>query len=232
MVSSETIGIVIVTYLAGVLSGAFGKMIADWFADYRRRLKMHVDVDVFPVSRTTVKSESTVGFGISIEQGKELSDAYPICNGLRYSWFENGKYLNTAELYVGENPHWFYPYFVTLDYVDDLSKHPTASTDRWMGAQPSNHGILVTVREFSTKNTVFSQIISMPADLPSLKLSMKRELFKISIKLIGKGVERKMKFEGTMYLTKMNIGKLDNGVPSMGTVDSEFMVEVPAEIFG
>jgi hypothetical protein len=211
------------TFLGGIVSGVFITVSGQLLNDYLKRLKMNVEVASSTISQTPIKRSIIVGFGVSIEQGKELNDAYVRFNGKRYPWYENGLPKDKIQLLVGDEPSWFFPYSITLDYVEDISKQQNVSSIIKREAR-SNHGILFTVQELDTKNTVFSRCYSMPKNTPAFDLGMNQLISKISIRLIGEGIERKMSSEGDMYLKRLTVGKLENGVPSLET--SNFYVEI------
>jgi hypothetical protein len=68
----------IVGWLAGVLSTVVGERLNH----YLNRLKMNVIVSSQIITNTPTKHYEVLGFGITIEQGKELEDAYARYNGL------------------------------------------------------------------------------------------------------------------------------------------------------
>ena len=64
----------------------------------------------------------------------------------------------------------------------------------------------------------------MPKNTSAFNLGLNRLIAKISIKLIGRGIERKMKFEGEIKLKRLSVGKIENGVPFLDL--SDFLVEI------
>ena len=108
----------ILTFLAGMVSGIFievgGKMLYAHF----KRLKMSVVPAIQVIAKTKTRHSTVLGFGVAIDQGKELDDAYVRLNGKIYPWYENGKTKDKTELLVGDEPSWFFPYYISLDYIE------------------------------------------------------------------------------------------------------------------
>jgi hypothetical protein len=218
----------ILTYLGGIVSGFFIKVGGEMLNTYLKRIKMSIVPASQVLTKTKTRHSIALGFGVSIEQGKELDDAYVRLNGKVYPWYENGKAKEKTQLLVGDEPSWFYPYYMSLDYVADVSKYPNVSSVI-KREERSSHGLLFTVQDLDTvTNTagtiVFSQCFGMPKNTSAFNLGMNRLISTVSIRLIGKGVERKMKFEGEIRLKRLAVGKIENGVPFLDS--SEFLVEI------
>jgi hypothetical protein len=143
------------TFLAGILAGVVITVFGEWLNDYRKRLKMHVDLTIQTQVKTATRNAMVVGFGVSILQGKGLKDAYVRCNGQRYPWYDNGKPKDTMQLFVGDQPIYFSPYAIILDYVDDLSSQKDV-VSLIKREEPSNHGILLRIEELSAHTPLFS----------------------------------------------------------------------------
>jgi hypothetical protein len=211
------------TFFAGIFAGVLITVFGEWLNDYRKRLKMHVDLAITTLTKTPTRHSMIIGFGISIEQGKELKDAYVRCNGQRYPWYEDGKPKETIQLFVGEQPNWFYPYGIILDYVDDLSsqKNIVGLIKR---EEQSNHGILLRIEEINKHDVVLSKYYSMPKNSVGFNQKMHERLIDASMTLIGKGIERKMSYYTSISISRIIVGKLKDGVPSLDTVDCEFTI--------
>jgi hypothetical protein len=218
MVAIETV----ISYLLGVVSGAGGIMVADWFKDYRNRLKTHVEFKIETPIITSTKVQILIGFGISVEQGEALKGAYIRCNGQIYPWYEEGSLKDKTILPVGEQPKWFSPYSVIFEYIDDISAEKTVEPIHKKQKQ-SNHGILLTVQDRKTNSIVFSQFYSTPTNVKSFKSMTNKLLFPLSIRLIAEeGIRRKWTYEGEMHLTRFDVHKVDNGVASLDTLTPYF----------
>jgi hypothetical protein len=218
-------------FFIGLISGAGGMMLADWFREFRNRRKLLVNTGNAPVSHSSTSNITALGFGISALQGKTLQKAYIKCNGKKYDWYVDGKHVSTAKLYVGEAPTWFYPYLLSLEYIDDLTgqKVPTISNKH---LKPSKHGILFSLKDLATNAVFYSTIISMPLQKSTFKLIMNRKMMPISVTVIDDAITRPLTFTSILYLTRINVGKLTDGVPSMDTITCETTVEVPWGFFG
>jgi len=182
----------LLTFFAGIISGIFievgGKMLYAHF----KRLKMSVAPAIQVIAKTKTRYSTVLGFGVAIDQGKELDDAYVRLNGKIYPWYENGKTKDKTELLVGDEPSWFFPYYISLDYIEDIYKYPNPSSVI-KREEPSNHGLVFTVQDLDTvTNTagkiVFSQRFVMPKNTSAFNLGLNRLITKISIKLIGRGI--------------------------------------------
>lgn len=217
----------LVTFLAGIVAGVLITVFGEWLNDYRKRLKIHVDLAIQTQVKTATRNAMVVSFGVSILQGKELKDAYIKCNGQRYPWYENGKPKDAMQLLVGDDPNWFSPYAILLDYVDDLSSQKDIVRVLKREEQ-SNHGILLRIQELSKPDNIgFSKCYSMPKNTIALNQKMHEHLFNAYITLLGEGIERKMSYNTSITLSRIIIGKLEDGVPSLDTVDCEFTIGEP-----
>jgi hypothetical protein len=168
------------TYLAGIVSGVFiivgGEMLNRWLG--RRKM------DVAPSSQIIInkptKHSEALGFGITITQGKELEDAYAKFNGVVYPWWENGKPKAKTQLLTGEDPSWIFPYHISLDYVEDVTKQENIQTIIKKG-DPSNHAVDFCVYELDPeknepRNKIFERIIIMPKNAKSVNISINQLL--------------------------------------------------------
>lgn len=211
----------VLTYLAGIFSGVLIKVVGDMLNRWLGRLKM----DVAPASQIFInkptKHSEAVGFGIAITQGKGLEEAYAKFTSAVYPWWENGKPKAKTQLLVGEDPSWIFPYHISLDYIEDVTNQENIQTIIKKG-DPSNHAILFSVYELDSeknepKNKIFERIIIMPKNAKSVTISINQLLPKIHIRLLAKGIERKMQYTGEMKIKSLSIGKLENGVPYLDT---------------
>jgi hypothetical protein len=218
-------------FFIGVVSGAVGMMVADWFREFRNRRKLLVSTGNAHVSHNSTSNISAIGFGIRSRQGETLQKAYVKCNGKKYDWFVDGKHVPTAKLLNGEEPTWFYPYLLSLEYINDLSRQnvPTIANKH---LKKSKHGILVSLRDASSSTVIYSTIISMPLQKNAFNLVMNRRMTPISVTVIDDAITKPLSFNSVLYLTRINIGKLTEGVPSMDTITCETTVEVPWGFFG
>lgn len=231
--SNNEFGAGIIGFLVGVLSGAGGLMLADWFREYRSRLKVHVDIAINPIVPPNPPNTitSTLGLGIRVDQGQFLQNAYVLCNNRKYSWLENDKFIDTKKLLVGENPSWFFPYIMTLEYIEDISGQQNVVSFRKKKDQ-SKHGVIITLRETTTKTPVFSTVLVMPNKGTALKQIINRKMIPLSVRILDDNVTRPLKFDGAIYLNRLNIGKLANGVPDLNTSEIEFTTQVPMSFLG
>jgi hypothetical protein len=218
----------ILTFLGGILSGVLIVVGGEMLNAYLKRIKMSIVPVTQVLTKTRIRHSIALGFGVSIEQGKELEDAYVRLNGKVYPWYENGKAKEKTQLLVGDEPSWFFPYYMSLDYIEDASKYPNVSSVI-KREERSNHGLLFAVQDLDTitntaGNTLFSQCFGMPKNTTAFNLGMNRLISTVSIRLIGKGIERKMKFEGEIRLKRLAVGKIENGVPFLDS--SDFLVEI------
>jgi len=212
-------------FFIGVASGALGMMVADWFREWRNRLKPHVELSEPIVSQTATKVQRWMAFGISIDQGETLHDAYIKLNGQRYKWFEDNAYKEKIQLLVGEDSKWFFPYSLTVDYIADLSTQQNVS--RTGKKKQSNHGILIAIKEINTSTVLFSNCYEMPIDLSSyhLHLRPKRKISTLSLVLISEDITHETKFRADLYLQGLKVGKLEKGIPNLETVIVEYLIE-------
>jgi hypothetical protein len=215
----------LVGFVLGCISTAVAKMVADWFREWRNRLIPHIEISEPTVSQAPDKMQRMLAFGISIEQGDTLNNAYIKLNGQRYKWFEEKTYKEYMKLLVGEDSKWFYPYSIILDYIADLSNQQNVSRTR--KKKQSNHGILVTLKEVNTNAILFSNCYEMPIDLSSyhLHLHPKRKLSNLSLVLISDDIKHKTKFRADLYLQGLKVGKLEKGMPNLETVNVEYLIE-------
>jgi len=220
----------VATFLAGIISGVLiavgGEMLNRWL----NRLKMNVFAYQQILSNTFTRYSVALGFGITIEQGKALDNAYARFNNTVYPWWENGKTKVKTQLLVGEDPSWIFPYYMALEYIEDISKQQNAKNIIKKG-DPSNHAVLFSVYEFdpdpnknALKNKIFERIIVLPKNIKAFNIGINQLLSKISIRLIAEGIERKMEYTGEVRIKGLSIGKLENGVPSLDTSSINFIV--------
>ena len=212
-------------FIIGVASGALGMMAADWFREWRNRLKPHIEIRDFIVSQTVDKIQRLMAFGISIDQGETLHDAYIKLNGQRYKWFEENAYKEKTQLLVGEDSKWFFPYSLTLNYIADLSTQQNIS--RTGKKKQSNHGILITIKEVNTTTNLFSKCYEMPIDLSSyhIHLRPKKKLSDLYLTLISEDITHETKFRADLYFQGLKVGKLEKGIPNLETVVVEYLIE-------
>jgi hypothetical protein len=216
-------------FVIGAVSGAVGMMVADWFREWRNRLKIRVDVGEDTPIKTATRTQIIVGFGISVEQGEKLTNVYPKFNQIRHPWYDRGKPKETVDMLANQDPSWFFPYSITLDYVEDLSKISNVEgilkREEW-----SNHGVQITVTELITKQVLLSIVSAMPKSTHGFDLRMHRKICHIRINLVGEGITRKTNWEADAYLTRLKIGKLEKGVPSLDTSECGVTYEVTAKV--
>ncbi|MCW4044451.1 MAG: hypothetical protein NWE94_02915 [Candidatus Bathyarchaeota archaeon] len=131
------------------------------------------------------------------------------------------------QLFVGEQPIWFSPYAIILGYVDDLASQKNV-VRLIKGEEQSHHGIVLKIQDFGKPdNIILSKYYSMPKNTIALKQKMNERLLDANIILLGEGVERKMSYNASIILTRIMIGKLEDGIPSLDAVDCEFTVVAP-----
>jgi hypothetical protein len=230
MVSSEEIVAGIVGFVAGIIIAALGMALADWFREYRNRLKPHIENAHVTTNKTATSSSGVIGFGISIDQGETLNAAYVKFNGQRYPWIEGNIKKDEVKLLVGEDSKWFFPYSINLEYISDLSTQQKIAIAQ--KKKHSNHGILVKMLEVNTGTVVFSYCFETPKGLASSHAHMHMKLSKFSLTLLSEGLTHETKLSGTIYLSGLRIGKLENGVPYLDTTDFDFTVELNLSLFG
>jgi hypothetical protein len=217
MSSSEIIA-GFVGFIVGVASIVVGERLTAYF----NRLKMKVTIAPYILSNTPVKHSETIGFGITIEQGKELNEAYVKFNNKIYPWIEDGVAKAKTKLFVGEDPSWISIYYLNLSYIEDISKSEKTNIHIISKGNPSNHAVLLSAYEIDpAKNTaekkIFERIIIIPKNGKSVNIAINKLLSKIYIRLIAEGIEKKMKYSGDLKIQSLSIGKLENGVPSLDT---------------
>ena len=117
----------VLTFLGGIISGFFITVGGEVFNDYLKRLKMNVFISTEIISNISTKHREILGFGINIEQGKELEEAYARFNNTVYPWWENGKMKHRTKLFVGEEPSWIFPYLLSLDYIENVTSFSNIS---------------------------------------------------------------------------------------------------------
>ncbi len=205
----------------GFIGGVAVIVVGERLNAYFNRLKMNVSVAPYILSNTPTKHSETMGFGITIEQGKELNEAYAKFNNAIYPWIENGVPKARTKLFVGEDPSWISPYYLSLTYIEDVTKLEKTGNIITKG-KPSNHAVQFSVYEIAPeknviKNKIFERIIIMPKNAKSVTISINQLISKIYIRLIAEGIEKKMKYCGELRVKSISIGKLENSVPSLDT---------------
>jgi hypothetical protein len=209
------------TFLVGILSGVFivvgGEKINKWL----NRLKMDVAFGSSTFINTPTKVGMVLGVGIAILQGKELNGAYVKFNGKTYPWWENGKQSDKKQLLVGEDHSYIYPLYLELAFVEDISSE-TEVINIVKREELSSHGVRLTLTDYDTRtdtvgHILFSKCYGMPKDTVAFDTGINLLLSKVSVRLMGEGVETPMKSEGELKLKRLMIGKLEKGVPSMDT---------------
>jgi len=213
-----------VGWIAGVASLVVGERLNAYF----NRLKMNVIISSQIITNSPTKHTETIGFGITIEQGKDLDDAYARFNNIIYPWWENGKSKAKTQLLVGEDPSWISPYYISLKYIEDASKQESNQKVIKKG-DPSNHGILFSIFDLEpdknlTKNKIFERIIIMPKNAKAVNISINQLISKVYIRLLAKGIEKKMKYTGEIKIKSLSIGRLENGVPYLDTSSLNLIV--------
>jgi hypothetical protein len=188
----------IIAGFMGFIGGVATIVIGERLNAYFNRLKMNVTVASYILSNTPTKHSETMGFGITIEQGKELNEAYAKFNNTIYPWIENGIPKAKTKLFVGEDPSWISPYYLTLNYIEDVTKLENTKNFITKG-QPSNHAVQFSIYELEPqkneiKNKIFEKIIIMPKNAKSATISINYLVSKIFIRLIAEGIEKKMKY--------------------------------------
>jgi hypothetical protein len=217
MSSSEILAAGFIGFIGGVATIVVGERLNAYF----NRLKMNVFVDSFIFSNTPTKHTETMGFGISIEQGKGLNEAYAKFNNIIYPWVENGVPKARTKLFVGEDPSWITPYYLSLTYIEDVSELEKNKNVITKG-NPSNHAVQFTVYDIDpnkneTKNKIYERIIIIPKNAKSANFSINQLISKIYIRLIDEDIEKKLKYIGELKIKSISIGKIENGVPSLDT---------------
>jgi hypothetical protein len=206
----------LVGWVAGVASIVVGERLNAYF----NRLKMNVVTTSQIITNTPTKHSEVLGYGITIEQG-DLDEAYARFNKTVYPWWENGKSKAKTQLLVGDEPSYIFPYYMTLEYIEDVSKQTSAKIIKGKG-DPSNHAVQFSIFELAPdKNTttskIFERIIIMPKNAKTFTISINELLSKICIRLIAKGIKKKMQYTGDIKIKSLSIGKLENGVPYLDT---------------
>jgi hypothetical protein len=224
--SATEITVGIIGWVAGVLSTVVGESLNN----YLKRLKMNVIPFQQILTNTPALFSVALGFGITIEQGKALDNAYARFNNIIYPWWENGKIKVKTQLLVGEDPSWIFPYYISLKYIEDISKQQNGKNIIRKG-DPSNHAILFSVYDYdpdpnknALKNKIFERIIVMPKNAKAFNIGMNQLLSKISIRLMAEGIEKKMEYKGEIKIKGLSIGKLEDGIPSLDTTSTNFIV--------
>ena len=214
-------------FIIGAFSGAVGMMVADWFREWRNRLKTPVNLRIDPVLPTKTKIQWLIGFGVAVEQvDDQIKGAYPKCNGRRYPWYVNNHTVDTLNLPIGEEPSWFSPFIITFEYMEYISAEKNVEPISRRKKQ-SKHGIVLTVQERNSNTIIFSRLYSIPADVTSFKYFkyLNKNLFKINITLIAEqGIKRKRNYNGDFNLSRFDIEKIEKGVPLMNTLNPYFEI--------
>ena len=217
------IGEFVVAFFAGIISGILIKVGGDMLNRWLNRLKVNVIAYQQILVNTPAKHSVALGFGITIEQGKELDNAFARFNNTVYPWWENGKTKAKTQLLVGEDPSWIFPYYMSLEYIEDISKQANVKNIIKKG-KPSNHALLFSVYEYdpdpnknAIKNKIFERTIILPKNINVFNIGINQLLSKISIRLIAEGIEKKKEYTGEVRIKGISIGKLENGIPSLDT---------------
>ena len=221
----------VVTFIAGVISGLLIAVVGDMLKRWINRLKMNVVAYEQVLNNTPSTYSVALGFGITIEQGKGLDNAYARFNNIIYPWWENGKTKAKTQLLVGEEPSWIFPYYMKLEYIENISKQKINAKNIIKKGNSSNHAVHFSVYSFDSdpnknaiKDKIFERMIVLPKDVKVFNIGINQSLSKISIRLLAKGIEKKMKFKGEVKIKGLSIGKLENGVPSLDTSNLTIVV--------
>ncbi len=205
----------------GWVTGVFSIVAGERLNSYLKRLKMDITFSSSTLINTPTKIGMVLGFGITILQGKELNGAYVRFNGKTYPWWENGKQNDKKQLLVGEDHSNIYPLYLELTYVEDITSEADV-INIVKREKLSSHGVRLTLTDYDTKTDTVGHILlskcyGMPKDTVAFDTGMNLLLSKVSIRLMGEGIETPMKSEGELKLKRLMIGKLEKGVPSMNT---------------
>ena len=167
-----------------------------------------------------------LGFSVSVEK-KMVKDARVRCNNISYDW-ETLKDKNSTssvsrkDLHVGDTPSTFFPYQVTMEFMEDFSKYlkvivPEGETE-FIGA------ISIKVAERTTLKTVYDFVLAIPTHttwVAMLANYTREPAFVASIRLIGEGIEEVRDYACYLKLKRLNI-PIKEGKPVMDYISYSF----------
>lgn len=211
-------------------------MLADALSNYLHKPKIIIETVSKKIEDTNNRRISDLGFVVSVKR-KMVKDARVRCNGKEYSWVgEKDDTVERKDLYVGDIPSKFFPFEGTLEYLENVTVEYLKNTSKlpsnyhWaffadkkhkplLGL--SNKGVLMTLRDKVTKETILSNGIVLPRfeELPKdfhawdvqASLNVNRlKTFDVSIRLIGEGIEEEKDYVMSLSFYALNMSVIED----------------------
>jgi len=193
-----------------IIGVVIGELAVFSYLEARKRPKIVIGI---------LKKENKLGFCVSVEK-RTIKDARVRCNGINYPW-ENGTNIERKDLYVGDNPSSFFPYQVSAEFIDDVSK-----VTRWsIRENEKSGGVSIAVKEIITQKIVFNSVCQIPKDATLMHVFAdyaETPAFIASIRIIGEGIEETRDYPLRVGLKGLTIGAIKEGKPLMDYVTYGF----------
>jgi hypothetical protein len=168
----------------------------------------------------TARQGNNLGFSVTVRR-KMIKDARVRCNNMNYVWEDEGK-PERKDLFVGDTPSLFFPFQMSMKYVDDISNYPYWSSN---GQKLVGNGILTTVTETKTQETVYEMCTAIPEGVVTMIVLgqyMNEPSFNATVRIIGEGIEEVKEYFLHLGLNSLVIPAIREGKPIMDFVQCSF----------
>lgn len=170
----------------------------------------------------TIRKDEKLGFTVSVGK-KMIKDARIRCNNINYTWDDGA---SRRDLFVGDTPSIFYPFETKIKYAEDITEYPHWGLNKT--ELESGTGIIVSVVEITTQKTVYVEGIPIPKNSDFLFLDGRysnKPLLKVSIRIIGEGIEEEKDYTLHIGLSNLLIPAIKEGKPIMDYAKCTFQLK-------